>query len=449
MPADAHSPVRYRARWVFPVVADPIRDGVVEIRGGTIVAVGPARGGGPAIDLGDAALVPGLVNAHTHLEFSDFAAPIAPAQPFADWIRAVRAARTGRTMDAADAIARGLAESAAAGTALVGEIATGGWEAADVGVGESVGWAVPTNHADAVSVTPWWAQPTLHSNQRSEVGDRSPSSPRAVVFRELIGPAAERVAPQVALAREHLARFAEDASARTRAGLSPHAPYSVHPDLFEKIVALAERERAPLAMHLAETEAELEFLDRGTGPLADMLREFGFPPEALRPRRARPLDYLRGLARCERALVVHGNYLSREEIEFVAANDSLAVVYCPRTHAFFGHAEHPWREILRRGGRIALGTDSRASNPDLSLWNELLFLRARFPEFDPRALLALGTLRGAEALGDGSCGAIAPGRRGDLAVIASPDFSGDPWEALFQPQARVACRLHSEVDRLR
>lgn len=418
--SDSAPAVRYRARWVFPVVAAPISRGEVEIRNGTIVSVGPSRRGAgharQAIDLGEVALVPGLVNAHTHLEFSDLEMPLAPPRPFVDWIRTIRARRAERDTDPAESITRGLTESAAAGVALVGEIATTGWEA------------------------------VIDARDRRPAADE-PASPRAVVFRELLAPSAKGVEAQLAVARSHVKRFDELArggAPRVRAGLSPHAPYSVHPDLFEKAVALAAARRLPIAMHLAETEAELQLLDSGDGPLAEMLREFGFPPEALRPRRAKPLDYLRELARCERALVVHGNFLSREEIEFVARTPSLTVVYCPRTHDYFGHAEHPWREVLRRGGRVAVGTDSRASNPDLSLWNELLFLRERFPDFDPRELLAIGTIRGAEALGDASCGAIVPGEVGDLAVIALPTeaaASADPWEALFHPRTRVSATI--------
>lgn len=413
-PADP-SPVAYRARWVFPVIAPPIRDGVVTLQSGTIISVASdARPHSNArlVDLGETALIPGLINAHTHLEFSDCSAPIAPGLPFTDWIRAIRGVRVA---DPREAIRRGLAECAAGGTACVGEIATAGWD--DGGAAFEREFVPPRD-------------------------DMPAALPRGVVFRELLAPTAARIEAQLAAAQAHVEQFASrgrSGGGRFRAGLSPHAPYSVHPELFEQAIDLVTTCRLPVAMHLAETEEELTFLAEGTGPLAEMLREFGLSAEALqelRPGRVQPMDYLRALSRCERALVVHGNYLSKSEIEFVAAHEGLTVVYSPRTHAFFGHSEHPWRELLARGGRVALGTDSRASNPDLSLWNELLFLRERYPDVDPQELLALGTIRGALALGEKSSGAIAPGYRGDLAAVSLAD-DADPWEALFHPQSRM------------
>src|SRR5262249_48639500 len=112
---------------------------------------------------------------------------------------------------------------------------------------------------------------------------------------------------------------------------------------------------------------------------------------------------------------------------------------CPRTHAYFGHAPHPWRLMLLRGINVALGTDSRASNPDLSLWNELLFLHDRFPDLPKGELLSLGTLAGARALGlDGETGSLTPGKRSDLAVVSlSIGSPGDAFGALFRAENRI------------
>ena len=112
-------------------------------------------------------------------------------------------------------------------------------------------------------------------------------------------------------------------------------------------------------------------------------------------RGTRPLRYLRSMADLERSRVIaHGNYLDEEEIDFVANHRNLAVAYCPRTHAFFGHRQHPCR-IIARGGVVAIGTDGRCLNPDLSVWNEMLFLSAQTPECDPAILLQMGTRNGA------------------------------------------------------
>lgn len=197
--------------------------------------------------------------------------------------------------------------------------------------------------------------------------------------------------------------------------------------------------RAPVAMHLAETQAELELLAHGTGEFVDLLRDFGvWTPDAI-PRRSRPLDYLKRLAAVEHGLVVHGNYLSDEELDFVVDHPNLTVVYCPRTHAWFGHELHPWRRLLNRGASVAIGTDSRASNPDLSVWNELLFLRQRFPDVESRLLLELGTIRGARGLGlSDQTGTLTPGKRADLAVIDLTGATSDsnPYSLLLNPHNR-------------
>lgn len=386
----------YRARWVMPVAEPPVEQGTVEVDGGRIAAV-HRRYDPQARDLGNVALVPGLVNAHTHLEFSAIAQPLGPAGSFTDWIRTVLAQRRQRTGTAADAVRQGLAESATGGTTLIGEITT-----------------------DDATLTAF-----------------DETAPAVCTFREVIGLLPEQHAAQRKVARRHLAG---GVGSPPRRGLSPHAPYSVHPDLFTDLVALAVESCAPLAMHLAETPAERELLRHGTGPLVALLEQLGVWRDGLIPRGTGPMDYLRRLADAERALVIHGNDLTDEELAFVAGRPSLTVVYCPRTHAYFGHGPHPWRDLLdRRPTAVCLGTDSRASNPDLSLWHELQFLRARFPAVDPALLLRLATSDGAAALGWGDeTGTLEPGKSADFTVVALPDAAaGDPFELLFDPRSQV------------
>src|SRR5207248_5598397 len=122
-------------------------------------------------------------------------------------------------------------------------------------------------------------------------------------------------------------------------------------------------------------------------------------PEVI-PLGRRPLDYLQALATAHRALVVHGNYLVADEIEFLAAHrERMSLVYCPRTHAYFGHEPYPVSQMLAAGVRVAVGTDSRASNPDLRLLEELRHIARHHPGVSPEAMLRMGTIAGAEALG--------------------------------------------------
>lgn len=390
--------IRYRARWVFPVSSPPIENGIVEVEAGRIAAVHDRRDP-QAVDLGNAAILPGLVNAHTHLEFSSLDAPLAPSQPFVDWIRALVAHRRGASTDSRSAVLRGYRECRQTGSTLIGEIATSTW------------------------------------GPENPVGNDC----RAVVFRELLGLPLARKAEQLEIARSHLARAPESARQGVICGLSPHAPFSVHPELFRELVELAAAHRAPLAIHLAETKAELELLAQGSGDFVTLLEDFGvWDPTAIL-RGTRPLDYLRPLGELEHALVIHGNYLADDELDFLADHPRISVVYCPRTHAYFGHTAHPWRRMLARGIALAIGTDSRGSNPDLDLWRELRFLRANHPDVDPASLLQLGTIAGARALGLASdTGTLEPGKRADLAIapLAAAVGATEPYELLFAASVR-------------
>ncbi len=406
--------VRLRTRWVFPVCESPIADGVVEVTGGRVTAVAASGGkqlDARSIDLGNVALLPGLVNAHAHLEFSDLARPIEPPAPFTEWIKNLMAYRRARTRAVQYLVTDGLTECVRTGTAVVGEIATSSVDLGSSRCGRST----------------------------------------VIAFRECIAPTPERVAEQVSIAEEFLrhtrnqsaADVGQSDAARISAcmrggptliaGLSPHAPYTVLPELFEQLVSLARREHVPVAMHLAETKAELEYLRDATGDFRGMLERLGIWRDELHPRGRRPLDYLQSLATLETALAIHGNYFDEDELAFLARHPQIATVYCPRTHRFFGHEPHPWRELLARGATVAIGTDGRSSNPDYSLWSELRLLDEISGGTIRPLILELGTQRGAEALGvTADYGAIAVGRAAAFCVVPTPERDGtSAFDLLF------------------
>jgi cytosine/adenosine deaminase-related metal-dependent hydrolase len=259
------------------------------------------------------------------------------------------------------------------------------------------------------------------------------------VFFELLGLAPDRVEPLLGSAGEHLASAA--AQTKWRGGLSPHAPYTVHPELLARICPLCRQYRVPLAMHLAETREELELLQSGTGPLVPMLQSFNaWDPEVI-PRGTRPLDYLRILAQAHRALVVHGNYLNGDEIAFIGARSArMSVVFCPRTHAYFRHEPYPLPSLSAAGVNVAVGTDSRASNPDLNLWEELRYLHRHFPDVPLADVLRMGTLNGALALGlEQDRGSLAAGKAAALTLVPLPNRDADdPHELLFESSGLVS-----------
>jgi cytosine/adenosine deaminase-related metal-dependent hydrolase len=389
-----------RARWVFPVAAPPWRDGVVTVRDGKVVSLSTTNAAPKMIDLGESAILPGLINAHTHLEFSDLAAPLGHAgMPIADWIRQVIQYRRARLDGPAPSIGVGLQESIASGVALIGEIATEGW--------------------------------------------RPPDFPIALTaFLESIGLTPERGAARLEASQEFLT---SPESGRLNRGLSPHAPYTVHPQLCEQLIELAQKHDAPVAMHLAESPEEMELLRSGRGGLVDLLAELGAWRADAIPLGARPLDYLQMLADAPRALVVHGNFLANDELDFLAAHrERMSLVYCPRTHHYFGHAPyHSLSDLLRRGVRVALGTDSRASNPDLSIFAELQFVAAQQREMHGAELLQLITTSAAAALGASAAhGAIAAGRTADLCIVRlGANSAHDPFERLWDHESHVAAAI--------
>jgi cytosine/adenosine deaminase-related metal-dependent hydrolase len=309
--------------------------------------------------------------------------PPAPLPPGERGETAASANRVG------DAIRSGLQESLRGGVTLLGDIATTGWSWEDYRDG-----------------------------------------PDSVVFQELLGLTPERIAVGLASAQRH--------AIHVDAGLSPHAPYSVHPDLFRHAVRLAKESNIPLAMHLAETGSERELLEHGTGEFRMLLEEFGIWRPALFGNR-RWSEFLEPLSDLSHALVIHGNSLGDGDLRFLAQNPQMTLVYCPRTHAAFGHPPHPWQTLLELGGSVALGTDSRASNPDLSLWAELQYLAEKFPEMSHLELLRLATLCGARALArNRDHGSLETGKLANLLVVGPvPDDGPLLHQALITAASQI------------
>lgn len=375
--------ISLRARTIYPVDRPAIDGGVVTIDGERIVDLEPAStAAGPVRDLGDVALLPGFVNAHTHLEFSHLRAPLGRAGlPLFEWLPLAIAARASHANAIDAALVQGLQECLLAGTCAIGEIAT----------------------ADA----------------NAYPADTRPSM---VTFLEVIGFSRARADSAFAALQERLTRVR---STGRIVGLSPHAPYTVSPELLRMLVELAKEHQMPVAMHLAECAEELELLSDGSGPFRELLKAHSmWDPEAI-PAGSRPIDYLKMLAEAPRALVIHGNYLRAVEHQFLAErSDRMSLVYCPRTHAYFGHPPYPLAKLLTRGVRVVLGTDSRASNPDLGVRGELRHVIRSHPEVTADAALRMATLDGARALGcDDEFGSITVGKRANLVAIPTQSSS--------------------------
>jgi cytosine/adenosine deaminase-related metal-dependent hydrolase len=382
------------ARWIFSLSGPPIADGILTIAGERIVSVGARTGRIADLDLGDVAILPGFVNAHTHLDLSGLRGKCPPCPDFTAWLRQVIAHRRGTTTQQVEADVRaGLAESLRHGTTLLSDIS-----------GDGDSWDILAN-----------------------------APLRAVVFREMLGLSEARASG----AWERLDRWLKSRipTAICRPGVSPHAPYSVRSSLF----LAASTRGVPVAVHLAETAAEQELLVLRRGAFVPFLRELDvWAPDGLAEGTQHVLNLLNGLSP---TLLFHCNYLAP------SANipPNCTIIYCPRTHSAFGHAPHPFRHFLQRGVRVALGTDSLASNPDLSILAEMRHLHRRCPDVPGDVLLRMATLSGAEALGwADETGSLETGKSADLVVVPlAPGAGNDPFKRLLESDLsvqRVLCR---------
>ena len=367
------------ARWLFPVAGPPLEGGHLTFVGERITAVEPLGRRAADIDFGNAAILPGLVNAHTHLDLTGMRGLAPPSPDFIAWLRQVIAHRRARTPDEVVADVRvGLAECLASGTTLVGDISADGGS-----------WSM-------LADTPL----------------------RAVVFRELIGLPKDRAERAWQSAQRWLGACPPRPNCRP--GLSPHAPYSARVSLIKAVASSG----LPVAVHLAESLAERELLEEHAGPFVPFLQEFGaWDPVGLAKS---PEHVLRLAASDAPTLFIHGNYLAAS----AAVPTTASVVYCPRTHAAFGHSPHSFHDMRGRNIRVALGTDSLASSPDLSILSEMRFLHVEYPELRGELLLQLATLNGAEALGwADSCGSLEEGKSADFIVLPLPEREAvDPHE---------------------
>lgn len=384
---------QYRMAWLLPISQPPIRDAWLRTERGRIVAFGHSRPGdltsSDEVDLGQAAVLPGLVNAHTHLELSwmrdrlPAGALAAAGHDFPAWIRAVVSLmRQGLAGDNhADEINRAIVEAIAEtrrfGTAVIGDISN-------------------------TLITP------VHLITQKMPG---------VVFHELIAfqsDAAPRIIQEALCQIDRLPH-----SDLLRYSLAAHAPYSVSPALFSAIRAALKRDPfARTSVHLGESEAEIEFLQTATGPWRNFLEDLGAWDSSWITPECGPVEFLERMGFIDdRLLVVHGVQFGPAELKRLAAKGA-TLVTCPRGNLRTGAGIPPITDFYESGTVVALGTDSLASVPDLSIFAELAELRRLAPRVRASALLESATLNGARALGfEADFGTIEAGKRDALIVV--------------------------------
>ena len=398
-----------RARTLLPVGSPPIDDGAVLVRGESIEAVGRfaelrrAHRGEEEVDLGDSILLPGLINAHCHLDYTDMAGKLSPARNFSDWIKAIVAFKAEWSYtDFAMSWLAGARMLLRSGTTTVVDI-------------ESIPELLP----EVITSTPL----------------------NVVSCLELLSVRSRQSARQmVNAAIETLLSLSAPS-----AGLSPHAPYSTTPALLRAAAAAAQECGWLLTTHVAESADEFEMYQQARGAMFDWLK----PQRDMGDCGAgSPVAHLaRHDVLSPNFLAVHANYLAPGDAELLA-DSGASVVHCPRSHAFFAHRGFPLAELERAGVNVCLGTDSLATMAKsrgkplaLNLFSEMRVLAKTFPALTPQRILEMATINAAKAIGrPHDLGRLAQGARADL--IALPlGKSRDPHEAVLNHRGDVSASM--------
>ena len=378
------------------------------IEGSRIVAVGPwsdfASSAHVSHDLGEQILLPGLVNAHCHLDYTDMAGLISPPKKFTDWIKSITALKAAWSYTE-------FAESWVNGARML--LRTGTTTVADI---EAVPELLPEG---------WEATPL-----------------RVVSFLEMTGVKSRRQ-PGVIL-QEAVRKIDTLPAGRCAAGLSPHAGYSTTPELL-RLSAQCARERGwRLTTHVAESTEELEMFQHARGPMFDWLKRN--ERDMSDCGHGSPVRHLeRNGCLGENLLAIHVNHLAPGDAELLGRR-GVSVAHCPRSHAYFGHRPFPFAELRAAGVNVCLGTDSlvsvlkeRGREPQLDLFAEMRVFASAFPSVPPETILQMATRHGARALGrSGQIGVLAEGAFADLIAISFHGPPAEAHEAVVQSAAAVS-----------
>jgi aminodeoxyfutalosine deaminase len=400
-------PKIFAASLLFPVSSPPIEGGALVIDGGRIVAVGrtsdiTAAYSGQVTEFPDCIILPGLVNAHSHLELTHFPSwkirkgiDYTP-RTYMDWIiQVIKIMRALTLHELEQSVLEGIRISMESGTTALGEIVSD--------------------------------QRLLPLYQRSPLAGR--------VYLEAIGQEPQRCESVLSSIAEGISGFTS--AAELGPGISPHAPHTLSTAFLGNVRAFAEQHSLRMAIHLAETTDELDFLFDSTGPIAEKLYPFvGWERYLPAPRRTTPTAFLDGLGILgNRTLAAHCVHVTPADAEILKRRNT-AVVICPRSNEKLDVGKVPVHLLKKAGIVLALGTDSLASNDSLSLFDEARFLLDTFPgEFVPAEVLRMITLSGAEAIGvDARVGSLEQGKRADFLLMELPlgHAGSDIYESIIR-----------------
>ena len=423
-----------RAQTVVTMDGPPIENGAVRVRGERIIEVGKfsdLAGTDEIVDLREHILLPGLINAHCHLDYTCLRGKIPPPQSFADWIRAINAGKAGLSAeDYVASINRGFAEAKHFGTTTIANLT-----------------AFPELIAQVQDpIQAWWFAELIDVRQRPE--NSTALSSQAPRRNEIVDRALAKL------------------RTTDRIGLAPHAPFTASANLYRCCVDMAERDKFLLTTHLAESRQEMQMFRDSKGPLYEFLKEIGrdmtdcgstTPLQAF--LRAVSIRALRGADSEPVAsppewpdmtpswIVAHLNELTDSDFDLLAKIPTkISIVHCPRSHAYFGHSDFQFERLRELGFNICIGTDSLASNDNLSLFAEMRRFTDRF-RFEPQKVLEMVTTNPARALKQ--CDRLGKIRRNFLAdMIALPvTSSSNIFETILNFAGKVPwIMLHGKID---
>ena len=400
-----------RARVVLPISRPPIEDGAVRVSGNRIAQVGPWRdfsaGDSEVIDLGETILMPGLINAHCHLDYTDMAGLMPPQKSFTNWIQLMLATKAGwNYSEYAESWLRGARMLQKTGTTTVADFE-----------------AVPELLPEVWSSTPLRVISLLEMT-----GVKSRRDPRAIL-------------------RDNVEHILTLPGGRCRPGLAPHAPYSAPPELLRLAADTARQRHWPLSIHVAESVQEFEMFANGAGVMFDWLRRNNRDMSDC--GQCSPLQHLERFGVLnENCLAVHVNYLGERDARLLARRKT-SVAHCPRSHAYFGHEEFPFHTLARAKVNICLGTDSLATvykkprqTVELNMFEEMQAFAAKYPRVSPEKVLTMATMNGARALGmEGDAGEISEKALADLIAIPFRGKIDDANEAAVQHKGDVMASM--------
>ncbi|MZH03325.1 MAG: amidohydrolase family protein [Nitrospinae bacterium] len=385
--------IKFRA--LLTMCGDPVENGELIIDDGNIVDIVTQPGNDDdALDLSDYLLMPGFVNAHSHISLSALDKKLSPSESFADWIRALIPLNSDLDKESrVHGIQSGAEEMKRSGVTALGD---------------------------------YVADPEL----LPLIGDLGF---RSVLFLETIGFHSEKAQELYKSVEAVLMRG--NPSSNCQLGVAPHAPYSVSPDLFRSLGQLAQKYHCPVSCHVAEIKEEGRFLVLGDDSLEELLKERSAWDPNWQPPYKSPIQYLSSLGILENLIAVHCNFVS-DDLGLMEEN-KVSAVFCPQSSDWFGRTKlMPVRQLIDRGINVALGTDSLASNHSLNFLDELRMADKLLPDVTRKEILEMATSGGSKALGLQS-GSLVAGKKADLIGFRIPlPYSGLWWDIPFETDRR-------------